>query len=118
MEILQPDDFHHHLRDEPVLEHTVAHAARQFGRCLVMPNLNPPVTTTAAALEYRERIMKRVPEDVPEGAFTPLMTLYLTDKTTPEEIKKAKESGHVYAVKLYPTGATTNSDFGVTDYDM
>merc|ERR1719253_1335820 len=69
MEILQPDDFHHHLRDEPVLEHTVAHASRAFARLLVMPNLVPPVTSTALALEYRERIMKRVPEDVPPGAF-------------------------------------------------
>lgn len=115
--ILQPDDYHHHLRDEPSLEHTVPHAARAFGRCLVMPNLVPPVTTTDAALEYRERILKRLPADVPEGSFTPLMTLYLTDNTTPEEIVKAKKSGHIYAVKLYPAGATTNSAFGITDYD-
>lgn len=115
--ILQPDDFHHHLRDEPYLEHTVPWAARAFHRVLVMPNLVPPVTTTAAALEYRERILRRVPADVPEGAFIPLMTLYLTDNTSPEEIAKAKASGHVYAVKLYPAGATTNSDFGVTDYE-
>merc|ERR1740121_773358 len=81
-----------------------------------MPNLVPPVTTTAQALEYRDRILKRVPSDVPDGAFTPLMTLYLTDNTSPEEIKRAKESGHIYAVKLYPAGATTNSAFGVTDY--
>lgn len=81
-----------------------------------MPNLVPPVTTTEMALEYRERIMKRVPADVPEGAFTPLMTLYMTDGTSPEEVRKAKESGYVYAVKLYPAGATTNSHFGVTDY--
>merc|ERR1719262_1363304 len=92
LEVLQPDDFHHHLRDEPFLEHTVPHAARAFHRVLVMPNLVPPVTTTAAALEYRERILKRVPADVPEGAFTPLMTLYLTDNTSPDEIRKAKES--------------------------
>jgi dihydroorotase len=117
LNILQPDDFHHHLRDEPYLEHTVPHAARAFSRLLVMPNLSPPVTTTADALAYRDRILKRVPSDVPEGAFTPLMTLYLTDNTSPEEIRKAKESGHVYAVKLYPAGATTNSDFGVTDYE-
>jgi dihydroorotase len=117
MDILQPDDMHHHLRDEPFLEHTVPHAARAFGRVLVMPNLVPPVTTTAMALEYRERILKRVPDDVPKDAFTPLMTLYLTDNTTPEEIEKAKACGHVYAVKLYPAGATTNSDFGVTDYE-
>jgi len=116
LEILQPDDFHHHFRDEPFLEHTVPHAVSSFNRVLVMPNLVPPVTTTAAALEYRERILKRVPADVPAGAFLPLMTLYLTDNTSPEEIVKAKESGHVYAVKLYPAGATTNSDFGVTDY--
>eukprot|EP00440_Ansanella_granifera_P046279 gb/GFBE01050118.1/.p1 GENE.gb/GFBE01050118.1/~~gb/GFBE01050118.1/.p1 ORF type:complete len:352 (+),score=68.07 gb/GFBE01050118.1/:1-1056(+) len=117
MEILQPDDFHHHFRDEPALEHTVPHAVAQFSRVLVMPNLVPPVTTTAAAVAYRERIMNRVPAGVPEGAFVPLMTLYLTDNTTPEEIVKAKESGYVYAVKLYPAGATTNSDAGVTDYE-
>lgn len=117
LELLQPDDFHHHLRDEPALEHTVPHAARAFRRVLVMPNLVPPVTTTEAALAYRERILRRVPADVPEGAFHPLMTLYLTDNTSPEEIAKAKASGHIYAVKLYPAGATTNSDFGVTDYD-
>lgn len=114
--IKQPDDFHHHLRDEPALQHTVPFAARAFARVLVMPNLVPPVTTTAAALEYRERIMARVPADVPEGAFTPIMTLYLTDNTTPEEIQTAKDSGYIHAVKLYPAGATTNSDFGVTDY--
>lgn len=117
LHILQPDDFHHHLRDEPFLEHTVPHAARAFGRVLVMPNLVPPVTTTVAALEYRERILKRLPSDVPADEVTLLMTLYLTDNTCPEEIRKAKESGHIYAVKLYPAGATTNSDFGVTDYE-
>mmetsp|Transcript_281 Transcript_281/g.972 ORF Transcript_281/g.972 Transcript_281/m.972 type:complete len:357 (-) Transcript_281:109-1179(-) len=115
--MLQPDDFHHHLRDEPALEQTVPFAARAFGRCLVMPNLVPPVTTTDMALAYRDRILKRVPPDVPEGAFTPLMTLYLTDNTSPEEIACAKASGHVYAVKLYPAGATTNSDAGVTSYE-
>lgn len=117
MEILQPDDFHHHLRDDPYLEHTVPFAARTFRHLLVMPNLVPPVTTTAMALEYRSRILSKVPEDVPEGAFVPLMALYLTDNTTPEEIELAKASGHVYAVKLYPAGATTNSDFGVTSYE-
>ena len=117
MEILQPDDFHHHFRDEPYLEHTVPHAAAAFCRVLVMPNLVPPVTNTAAALAYRERILLRVPKDVRQGDFIPLMTLYLTDNTSPEEIVKAKESGHVYAVKLYPAGATTNSDYGVTDYE-
>eukprot|EP00933_Yihiella_yeosuensis_P012283 TRINITY_DN12063_c0_g2_i1.p1 TRINITY_DN12063_c0_g2~~TRINITY_DN12063_c0_g2_i1.p1 ORF type:complete len:351 (+),score=36.22 TRINITY_DN12063_c0_g2_i1:97-1149(+) len=117
LEILQPDDYHHHFRDEPYLEHTVPHAARAFSRVLVMPNLIPPVTTTEGALAYRERILNRVPDDVPKGAFTPLMTLYLTDNTSPEEIQKAKDSGHVYALKLYPAGATTNSDAGVTDYE-
>eukprot|EP00928_Gymnodinium_smaydae_P011622 TRINITY_DN14266_c0_g3_i1.p1 TRINITY_DN14266_c0_g3~~TRINITY_DN14266_c0_g3_i1.p1 ORF type:complete len:354 (+),score=70.92 TRINITY_DN14266_c0_g3_i1:63-1124(+) len=117
MSILQPDDYHHHLRDEPYLEHTVPHAAAAFNRVLVMPNTVPPVTTTEAALAYRERILKRLPADSVEGDFLPLMTLYLTDNTTPEEIEKAKNSGHVYAVKLYPAGATTNSDFGVTDYE-
>mmetsp|Transcript_124337 Transcript_124337/g.359556 ORF Transcript_124337/g.359556 Transcript_124337/m.359556 type:complete len:363 (+) Transcript_124337:56-1144(+) len=117
IELLQPDDYHHHLRDEPALEHTVPFAARAFRRCLVMPNLVPPVTTTAMALEYRDRILKRLPSDVPEGAFVPLMTLYLTDNTPPEEIERAKASGHVYAVKLYPAGATTNSDAGVTSYE-
>jgi len=117
IELLQPDDYHHHLRDEPYLEHTVPFAARAFDRLLVMPNLVPPVTTTEMALAYRERILKRVPEDVPEGSFLPLMTLYLTDNTTPEEIARAKESGHIYAVKLYPAGATTNSSAGVTSYE-
>lgn len=117
LEILQPDDFHHHLRDEPFLKDTVPHAVKAFNRLLVMPNLVPPVTTTEAALAYRQRILDCVPPDVPEGSFIPLMTLYLTDATSPEEITKAKESGHVYAVKLYPAGATTNSNFGVTDYN-
>lgn len=117
LELLQPDDFHHHLRDEPFLEHTVPFAARAFDRLLVMPNLVPPVTTTEMALAYRERILRRVPSDVPEGSFLPLMTLYLTDNTSPDEIVRARESGHVYAVKLYPAGATTNSDAGVTSYE-
>jgi len=117
IELLQPDDYHHHFRDEPALEHTVPHAARAFRRVLVMPNLVPPVVTTEAALAYRERILARVPADVPPDSFVPLMTLYLTDRTSPEEVKKAKASGHVYALKLYPAGATTNSDFGVTDYE-
>jgi len=118
LEILAPDDFHHHFRDEPQLENTVPHAARSFHRVLVMPNLVPPVTTVEAALAYRSRILARLPHDVPNGSFVPLMTLYMTDKTSPEEIRKAKASEHVYAVKLYPAGATTNSDFGVTDYGL
>ncbi|CAM9438462.1 unnamed protein product [Ascophyllum nodosum] len=108
------DDFHHHFRDGEVLKDTVKHACRMFRRAIAMPNLKPPVTTTEAALEYRQRILANVPDGVD---FMPLMTLYMTDNTTPQEIKKAKASGHVYAVKLYPAGATTNSDSGVTDLD-
>jgi len=118
LEIVAPDDFHHHFRDEPFLEHTVPHAARNFNRVLAMPNLVPPVTTVDAALAYRERIMARVPQDVPQGSFVPVMALYLTDKTSVEEIRKAGASEHIHAVKLYPAGATTNSDFGVTDYEL
>lgn len=118
LEILAPDDFHHHFRDDPFLEQTVPHAARSFRRVLAMPNLVPPVTTVDAALAYRDRLLARLPADVKEGSFIPLMTLYMTDKTSPEEIRKAKASEHVYAVKLYPAGATTNSDFGVTDYEL
>ncbi|CAM9095178.1 unnamed protein product [Ectocarpus fasciculatus] len=110
--IPQADDFHHHFRDGEVLADTVNHATRMFRRAIAMPNLKPPVTTTDEALAYRQRILTCVPDGVD---FTPLMTLYMTDKSTPEEIRKAKASGHVYAVKLYPAGATTNSDSGVTD---
>eukprot|EP00592_Proboscia_alata_P000834 CAMPEP_0194370188 /NCGR_PEP_ID=MMETSP0174-20130528/18476_1 /TAXON_ID=216777 /ORGANISM="Proboscia alata, Strain PI-D3" /LENGTH=396 /DNA_ID=CAMNT_0039147493 /DNA_START=123 /DNA_END=1313 /DNA_ORIENTATION=+ len=108
--ITKPDDFHHHFRDGSKTATIVAHASRQFVKCIVMPNLNPPVTNTAMALVYRKHILS-----VPKCTITPLMTLYLTDHTTPEEITKAKESGHVYACKYYPAGATTNSQFGVTD---
>ena len=107
----RPDDFHIHLRDGPALESTVADAARQFARAIVMPNLKPPVTTTAHALHYRERILGEVPDG---ASFEPLMTLYLTDDTSPEEISRAKLSGRVFGVKLYPAGATTHSDAGVT----
>ncbi len=110
--LARPDDWHLHLRDGAALPDTVAHTARTMGRAIIMPNLVPPVTTSADALAYRERIMALVPKDSP---FQPLMTLYLTDMTTPEEISRAKESGIVFGVKLYPAGATTNSDQGVTD---
>ena len=110
--LTRPDDWHLHVRDGEVLTDVVPHTARQFARAIVMPNLKPPVTTTSQALAYRERILAAVPED---QAFTPLMTLYLTDETSPEEIRRAKDSGHVYAVKLYPAGATTHSDAGVTN---
>jgi dihydroorotase len=95
-----------------VLADVVPHTARQFARAIIMPNLRPPVTTTSQALAYRGRILAAVPED---REFMPLMTLYLTDNTSPQEIRRAKESGHVHAVKLYPAGATTHSDAGVTD---
>ena len=114
--IPKPDDFHHHLRDGPALADTVAACSRQFGRAICMPNLVPPVTTVQMAREYKERIMEALKSrDGPES-FDPLMTLYLTDDTTPEEIKAAANGGDVKAVKLYPAGATTNSACGVTDY--
>jgi len=110
--ITRPDDWHLHLRDGGALKAVLPDTARQFARAIVMPNLRPPVTTTALAIEYRERILNALPA----GAnFEPLMTLYLTDKTTAEEIERAKASGIVHGVKLYPAGATTNSDSGVTN---
>ncbi|MFS0755743.1 dihydroorotase [Noviherbaspirillum sp. 1P10PC] len=110
--ITRPDDWHLHLRDGATMASVLPHTARQFARAIVMPNLKPPVTTTAQALAYRDRILAALP---PGMAFEPLMTLYLTDNTAPEEIMRAKESGLIHAVKLYPAGATTNSDAGVTD---
>lgn len=108
----QPDDWHLHLRDGDMLEAVVSHSATHFGRGIIMPNLKPPITTTSAAVDYRESIYKAIPSS---SSFTPLMTLYLTDTTSPEEIKLARKSGVVFAVKLYPAGATTNSQDGVTD---
>ncbi len=110
--ITRPDDWHVHLRDGAVLTDVVPHTARQFARAIVMPNLKPPVTTTAMAVAYRERILAAVPQGM---RFDPLMVLYLTDNTTAEEIRRAVDSGVIYGVKLYPAGATTNSDAGVTD---
>ncbi|PHS23783.1 MAG: dihydroorotase [Methylophaga sp.] len=110
--ITQPDDWHLHLRDGEALKRTVTDTSRYFSRAIIMPNLQPPVTTTALALSYRERILAARPA---ESLFEPLMTLYLTDKTTADEIQRADDSGLIYAVKLYPAGATTNSDAGVTD---
>ena len=109
--ITRPDDWHLHVRDGEALLTVVPHTAAQFGRAIIMPNLRPPVTTAQQALEYRQRILAAVPEG---RDFQPLMTLYLTDNLPPEEIARAKEAG-VVAVKLYPAGATTNSDAGVTD---
>ena len=110
--ITRPDDWHLHLRDGEALKTVLPHSARQFARAIVMPNLRPPVTTVAAAAEYRQRILAVLP---PGMSFEPLMTLYLTDNTPADEIRRAVDSGFVQAVKLYPAGATTNSDAGVTD---
>ncbi len=107
----RPDDWHLHVRDGDALKTVVPHTAAQFGRAIIMPNLRPPVTTAAQALAYRDRIRAAVPSGVD---FEPLMTLYLTDNLPPEEISRAKQAG-VVAAKLYPAGATTNSDAGVTD---
>lgn len=112
--LTQPDDWHLHLRDEQALQLTVASTARTFKRAIVMPNLNPPVTTTEQALAYRQRILAAAPAN---SGFEPLMTLYLTDSTSASEIAKAKNSGCIHAVKYYPAGATTNSDSGVTAID-
>ncbi|MDD5056959.1 MAG: dihydroorotase [Sideroxydans sp.] len=110
--LTRPDDWHLHLRDGTLMQSVLPDTARQFARAIVMPNLRPPVTTTAQALEYKARILAALPAGL---KFEPLMTLYLTDNTSAEEIRQAKASGAVHAVKLYPAGATTNSDAGVTD---
>ncbi|GHA69836.1 dihydroorotase [Formosimonas limnophila] len=114
IDIIQPDDWHVHLRDGEALAHTVPHIANQFARAIVMPNLKPPVTNRTMAQDYATRIMEHVPEHVD---FTPLMTLYLTDKTNAGDINCAVSANAVKAVKLYPAGATTNSDSGVTSLD-
>ncbi|MGE0100322.1 MAG: dihydroorotase [Hydrogenophaga sp.] len=109
--LTRPDDWHLHVRDGEALATVVPHTAAQFGRAIIMPNLKPPVTTAAQAMAYRDRIRAAVP---PGLSFEPLMTLYLTDNLPPDEIARAKDAG-VVALKLYPAGATTNSDAGVTD---
>ena len=109
--LTRPDDWHLHVRDGDALTTVVPHTAAQFARAIIMPNLRPPITTAAQALAYKRRILSAVPAGV---EFEPLMTLYLTDNLPPEEIWRAKEAG-VVAIKLYPAGATTNSDAGVTD---
>lgn len=113
----QPDDWHLHLRDGEMLSAVLPYTARQFARAIVMPNLKPPVTTVQQATEYAQRIRAVLTQRSAEQntAFDPLMTLYLTDHTSPDEIKRARDSGIVQAVKLYPAGATTNSDSGVTN---
>ena len=110
--IIKPDDWHLHLRDLPFLQAVVADSARQFARAIIMPNLDPPVTTCEQAIAYRQRIISALPRG---SHFDPLMTLYLTDNTRIEDIKSAGESPHILGLKLYPAGATTNSEAGVTD---
>ena len=110
--IIQPDDWHLHLRDKQALATTVPAATRGFGRGIIMPNLNPPITNVRLANDYRKRILAQRPDG---SDWQPLMVLYLTDNTSPDEIHAASESGFIYGCKYYPAGATTNSDFGVTD---
>jgi dihydroorotase len=110
--LTRPDDWHLHLRDGPVLSDLVRHSARQFGRAIIMPNLTPPVTRTKQAQAYRQRIIQALPSGLD---FEPLMTLYLTDSLPPIEIDRGVDSGFIKAVKLYPAGATTNSEAGVSD---
>lgn len=110
--ITRPDDWHLHVRDGQALSCVVPHSAARFARAIIMPNLTPPVTRTEQARAYRDRILDAIP---PGADFNPLMTLYLTENTPPGEIHRAKNSGIIYGVKLYPAGATTNSDSGVTD---
>jgi dihydroorotase len=110
--ITRPDDWHLHVRTGAILKTVMPHTARRFARAIIMPNLKPPVTTVVQALAYREEILQAVPADLD---FTPLMTLYLTGTTTADEIRKAAECEHVQAFKLYPAGATTHSDAGISD---
>jgi len=110
--IVRPDDWHLHVRADATLQAVVPHTARVFGRAIIMPNLRPPVRTAKQAIDYRRQILDAVPSD---SSFSPLMTLYLTETTTPEDVKEAVDSGIVAAFKLYPAGATTNSDAGVKD---
>ena len=114
LRLRRPDDWHLHLRDGAYMAAVLPHTAARFARALVMPNLKPPMTTTAALADYRARILGALPAG---AAFEPLMTLYLTDRTPPEEISKARASGFVVGAKLYPAGATTHSDAGVTSID-
>lgn len=110
--LTRPDDWHLHVRNGAVLKTVIAHTAKQFARAIIMPNLKPPVTTVLQAQAYREEILQAIPAGI---NFTPLMTLYMTAATTVEEIKLAAESSYIHAFKLYPAGATTNSDAGVAD---
>lgn len=115
LSIIQPDDWHLHLRDGDALATTVAHSARVFSRGIIMPNLSPPVISVADAAAYRQRILNATPA---ESNFQPLMTLYLTDHLSPDEVQRAVESDFVHAIKYYPAGATTNSENGVTNIEL
>ncbi len=110
--IKRPDDWHLHLRDGAIMEAVLPWSANLFGRAIIMPNLKPPITTVAAAIAYRQRILDKLPQT---SSFQPLMTCYLTDNLSPDEIKRGKEEAVFTAAKLYPAGATTNSEHGVTD---
>lgn len=112
MVITRPDDWHLHLRDGSAMASVTPDSARRFARAIIMPNLKPPITTTAQARAYRERILQALPEGM---SFSPLMTLYLTETMPPDEIRVARESGVVFGVKYYPAGATTHADAGVRD---
>ncbi len=112
--IRRPDDWHLHLRDGAMLEGVIGDTSRHFARAIIMPNLVPPVVTTEDARAYRERILKAVPAG---DSFEPLMTLYLTEHTNPDDVEEGKRSGLITAVKLYPAGATTNSHGGVRDME-
>lgn len=113
--LTQPDDWHLHLRDGPAMRDVVKDSARQFGRAIIMPNLTPPITSVEAAIAYRQRILAALP---PDADFSPLMTLYLTDRTPVDEVLRVAESEEVYAFKLYPAGATTNSEAGVSHLEV
>ena len=110
--IIKPDDWHLHVRDGEALRAVLPHSVRRFARAIIMPNLQPPIASTQSALAYRERIRAALP---PGARFEPLMTLYLTEETTPDQVRSARASGAVYAIKYYPAGATTHSESGVTD---
>src|SRR5687768_9527884 len=112
--IVKPDDWHLHVRDGDALASVLPHTARCFARAIIMPNLKQPVTTTAVARDYRARILAALPGNL---HFKPLMTLYLTENTTAQEIMRARDSGIIYGIKLYPAGATTHSEGGVKDME-
>ncbi|MDB9915765.1 dihydroorotase [Alphaproteobacteria bacterium] len=114
IEIIKPDDWHVHFRDNEILKVVVPETTRHFGRAIVMPNLNPPILNANQAIKYKSRIEKEIPE---KDDFVPLMTIYLTENTNKQELKKSYKDGFIFAAKLYPAGATTNSDSGVKDID-